>query len=93
MFALLASSLISRVVGGLVTLAVLAGAYFLVIEPAMDTVNTTLEDQRKASEDSGRDRKKEARKRERERKQLTRCLQRAGADPQKIERCTRRFRQ
>lgn len=102
MLALLLHSLIGRLIGGLVTVAIAAGAYFLVIEPQLDNANDVIDKQVKQSERQSKKAQRQGERRARrgervaddalsQAERLTRCLSQASGDPAKIQDCTRRL--
>ena len=89
MFALLLHSLIGRLIGGLISVAILAGTWFLIVEPQIDEATEQLDEAQRG--DRARQGEREGKRARQRARKLTRCLSRAGGNPRKSERCLERF--
>ena len=89
MFALLLHSLLGRLIGGLISVAILAGTWFLIVEPQIDEATEQLDDAGQG--DRAREGEREGKRARQRARRLTRCLARADGNPRKSQRCLERF--
>jgi hypothetical protein len=85
---------LGALVTGLVTIGIFAASYFLIIEPAFDRADKTVQESQEDTKDilkESQETIREGNKRSNKAQKLADCLTKAGADTERIARCQAKY--